>query len=76
MKLKYISLVAPSLLTCKLNIVEVRFTVGVPQIVPLDSPKFNPLGRAGTMFHETILPLISVGTMGVIAKPLSKVNSV
>ena len=75
-KLKYIFLVPPSLLTCKLNIVEVRFTMGVPQIVPFNSPKFKPSGRAGTTFHETIEPFISVGTMETISKPLSKINSV
>ena len=75
-KLKYMSLVAPSLLTCKLNILEVRFTIGVPQIVPFNSPKFKPSGKAGTTSHETIEPFISVGTMGTISKPLSKINSV
>ena len=75
-KLKYIFLVAPSLLTCKLNIVEVKLTVGMPQIVPLLSPILNPNGSAGTTFHETIVPLISVGTIGAIIAPRSNMNSV
>ena len=54
----------------------VRLTVGVPQTVPLFSPNSNPSGSSGTISHETILPLISAGTIGDIGAPLSNINSV
>ena len=65
-KLKLMFLVAPSLLTCKVNIDVVKLTVGVPHIVPLSVPNCNPSGSSGTICHEIILPLISEGTIGDI----------
>ena len=75
-KLKLMFLVAPSLLTCKVNIELVKLTVGVPHIVPLELPNCNPSGSSGTICHEIMLPLISEGTIGDIGLPLSNINSV
>ena len=76
MKLKTIFLVAPSLLTCRVNIEYDILDIGVPHIVPLLSPNSNPFGNSGTTCHDIILPLISVGTIGDIGVPLSNTNAV
>ena len=46
----------PLLLAQMVNVLSVIIDVGVPQIVPLLVPKVRPLGRAGLMAHEVIVP--------------------
>ena len=46
----------PLLLAHILNVLSGINEVGVPQIVPLLVPKERPLGSAGLMAHEVIVP--------------------
>ena len=75
-KLKLMLLVAPSLLTLSWKVELDKFTVGVPYIVPLLSPRKSPAGSSGTVVQFTMLPLISVGTIGTISVPLSNTKTV
>ena len=50
-----------------MKIVEVRLTVGVPQMVPLLLPKLSPFGMLGQMFHESTAPPEFEKVIGVIA---------
>ncbi len=62
-----IFLVAPLLLTLNWNCVVVIFTLGIPYIVPLESPRCIPSGNSGTTVQFTILPSIRLGTIGLIS---------
>ena len=46
----------PLLLAQIVNVLSVINEVGVPQMVPLLVPKDKPLGKAGLMAHEVIVP--------------------
>ena len=46
----------PVLLAQMVKVLSVINEVGVPQIVPLLVPNVRPLGRAGLMAHEVIVP--------------------
>ena len=46
----------PLLLAQMVNVLSVINEVGVPQMVPLLVPKFRPLGKAGLMAQDMIVP--------------------
>jgi hypothetical protein len=46
---------------------------GVPQIVPLNAPKFSPDGNVLSKSQLTTSPPVFVAVIGVIALPLVKV---
>ena len=46
----------PLLFAQMVNVLSVIKEVGVPQMVPLLVPKFRPLGSAGEIAHEVIVP--------------------
>ena len=55
----------PLLLAQIVNVLSVIKEVGVPQIVPLLVPNDKPLGRAGEIAHEVIVPEpVSVASSG------------
>ena len=52
-----VALTEPPLLLAQIvNVLSAINEVGVPQIVPLLVPKFSPLGSAGEIAHEVIVP--------------------
>ena len=75
-KVKLIFLVAPLLLIRSWNVDSVRLMMGVPNIVPLLAPRFSPSGSSGMKVQLIMLPLISVGTMGAIWEPRSRMKTV
>ena len=55
----------PELFAQMVKFVALRSWVGVPQIVPLLVPKFNPDGKVALMAHEVISPgPVRVGERG------------
>lgn len=48
--------------------------MGVPLIVPVDESKDKPLGKVGKTVHESTAPANELGEIGVIVKPVSKIN--
>jgi hypothetical protein len=54
--------------------VEGDITIGVPDIVPFEVSKDNPVGRAGEIDHETTVPPLAVGVTVCIGELLVRVN--
>tara|TARA_B100001113_G_scaffold237302_1_gene195096 strand:+ start:1856 stop:2176 length:321 start_codon:yes stop_codon:yes gene_type:complete len=54
--------------------VDDEITVGVPQIVPLLTPKFNPVGRLGVIDQDVAGSPIAVGVTEVIGVPFVNVS--
>ena len=48
--------------------------VGVPEMVPSDVSKDNPLGKDGEIDHDVTAPPLTVGVTDVMAVPLVRVN--
>ena len=46
----------PLLFAQMVNVLNVINEVGVPQMVPLDVPKFSPAGKVALIAHEVISP--------------------
>ena len=61
-----VALTEPPLLLAEIvNVLSVIIDVGVPQIVPLLVPKDKPLGKAGLMAHDVMVPEpVMVGESG------------
>ena len=73
-----VALTEPPLLFAEMvNVLSVINDVGVPQIVPLLVPKDKPLGKAGLMAHEVIVPepvRVAFNGKSLLACPLVSVK--
>ena len=51
----------PALVAVIVYVLEAEIAVGVPEIVPLDESKDNPVGSAGEIVHVSTAPPCAVG---------------